>query len=230
MLAFEYLNNLVALESFILIMIFADSERDRARSIYINCPFDGNYAPVLDAVVLSILGCGYLPRIAFEDGSSDELRINRIVKALISSRYSFHDLVRCQGEGLSNLGRFNMPLELGIAIGIKSILAKDDIKHEWFAVVPSHHDHSEYASNLKGYDLKKCDGSEQDLIYKIMCWLHAKPNRPLPQLSDIDPAVIIRALPRYRQEKIDVNTKYGGEPVPWSIILRIAVHAIQSTM
>jgi hypothetical protein len=102
MLAFEYLNNLVALESFILIMILADSERDRARSIYINCPFDGNYAPVLDAVVLSILGCGYLPRIAFEDGSSDELRINRIVKKLISSRYSFHDLVRCQGEGLSN--------------------------------------------------------------------------------------------------------------------------------
>lgn len=211
-------------------MIPEISNCDRARSVYINCPFDPNYAPVLDAVVLSILGCGYLPRIAFEDGSSDELRINRIISAIISSRYSFHDLVRCQGEGFSNLSRFNMPLELGIALGIKSILAQNDIRHEWFAVVPSHHDYSEYASNLKGYDLKEYDGSEQDLIYKIMCWLHAKPYRPLPQLSDIDPAVIIRAMPKYRQEKIVVNTKYGGEPVPWPIILKIAVHAIQNAM
>jgi hypothetical protein len=211
-------------------MILGSSNRDRERSIYINCPFDGNYSSLLDAVVLSILGCGFLPRIAFEDGSSDELRINRIISALISSRYSFHDLVRCQGEGFSNLSRFNMPLELGMALGIKSILAKDDIKHEWFAVVPSHHDYSEYASNLKGYDLKRYDGSEQDLIYKIMCWLHAKPDRPLPQLPDIDPAVIIRALPKYRQEKIDVNTKYGGEPIPWRIILEIAIHAILSAI
>lgn len=38
------------------------------------------------------------------------------MKAIRGSKYSVHDLSRCRGEGDENLARFNMPLELGMAM------------------------------------------------------------------------------------------------------------------
>ncbi len=40
----------------------------------------------------------------------------RIVRALANSKYLIHDLSRCTGEGIENVARFNMPLELGMAM------------------------------------------------------------------------------------------------------------------
>ena len=42
--------------------------------------------------------------------------MDRITRAILSSKYSIHDLCRCRGEGDANLARFNMPLELGVSM------------------------------------------------------------------------------------------------------------------
>ena len=56
-----------------------------------------------------------MPRSAVESGTVSEPRIGRIVRALANSKYSIHDLTRCTGEGIENIARFNMPVELGMA-------------------------------------------------------------------------------------------------------------------
>jgi hypothetical protein len=89
---------------------------DPAKSVFINCPFDLDYAPLFDAIVFATVCCGFVPRCALESGTVSEPRVNRIIRALSNCKYSIHDLSRCTGEGSENFARFNMPLELGMAM------------------------------------------------------------------------------------------------------------------
>src|SRR5688572_17238718 len=87
-----------------------------AKTVFINCPFDPEYAKTFDAIVFAVACCGFIPRCALESGDVAVTRMERIVRAIFSSYYSIHDLSRCRGEGDERLARFNMPLELGIAM------------------------------------------------------------------------------------------------------------------
>lgn len=88
-----------------------------SKSVFINCPYDAEFEPLFDAIVFAATCCGFWPRSALESGSVAESRMKRIESAVLSSKYSIHDLSRCKGEGDENLARFNMPLERGIAMG-----------------------------------------------------------------------------------------------------------------
>src|SRR5579864_1663311 len=89
---------------------------DPQNSVFINCPFDAAYRPLLHSIILATVYCGFFPRSALESGSVSDSRMTRILAALFSSQYSLHDLSRCRGEGSDSFARFNMPLELGMAI------------------------------------------------------------------------------------------------------------------
>src|SRR5437762_6007355 len=77
------------------------------------------FAPLFHAAVLTIAALGFTPRCARETEGESETRIDRIAKGLSESKYSIHDLSRFKGEGPDNLSRFNMPLELGMALSIR---------------------------------------------------------------------------------------------------------------
>ncbi len=85
-------------------------------SVFINCPFDAEYEPLFDALIFTTLCCGFFPRTSIESGTAAVARMDRIHAVILDSKYSVHDLSRCQGEGEFNLARFNMPLELGMAM------------------------------------------------------------------------------------------------------------------
>src|SRR5947208_1882403 len=76
-----------------------DLALDPSKSVFINCPFDADYAPLFDAIVFATVCCGFIPRSALESGTVSEPRLSRILRALFSSKYSIHDLSRCTGEG-----------------------------------------------------------------------------------------------------------------------------------
>lgn len=109
---------------------------DPARSVFINCPFDVEYAASFDAILFATACCGFMPRCALETGSVSEPRLDRITTALFNSKYSIHDLSRCTGEGIENLARFNMPLELGMAMARRLM---DNASHDWGVLVPHGH-------------------------------------------------------------------------------------------
>jgi hypothetical protein len=98
-----------------------DLALEPTKSVFINCPFDSEYAPLFDAIVFTAVCCGFMPRSALDSGTVSEPRVARIVRALVGSKYSIHDLWRCTGEGTENIARFNMPLELGMGMARRFI-------------------------------------------------------------------------------------------------------------
>ena len=92
---------------------------DSTKSVFINCPYDSEYEPFRDALFFTIVCCGFIPRSADESGKVSVSRMDRIFYAVYTSNYSIHDLSRCRGEGEQLLARFNMPLELGLAMAFR---------------------------------------------------------------------------------------------------------------
>jgi len=89
------------------------------RNVFVNCPFDTEYSPILDAMLFCLIRFGLNPRIATERGDSGEARIDKILDLVQSSRYSIHDLSRCQARTAGEHYRLNMPFELGIDFGCR---------------------------------------------------------------------------------------------------------------
>jgi len=88
-------------------------------SIFVNCPFDLEFQPILQAILFCISYLGYRPRIALERVDSSENRLSKIYGLIENSKYSIHDLSRSIASKKGELFRLNMPFELGIDFGCK---------------------------------------------------------------------------------------------------------------
>jgi hypothetical protein len=92
---------------------------DYERNVFINAPFDDKYTPMFEAIIFAVVVCGFRPLCARVRLDSSEIRLNKIMDLIGSSRYSIHDLSRVELDEGSALPRFNMPLELGADLGCK---------------------------------------------------------------------------------------------------------------
>ncbi len=144
-------------------------------SVFINCPFDKDYLPIFDSVVFATVCCGFLPRCAIESGCTAVPRMDRITQAILSSKYSIHDLCRCKGEGDANLARFNMPLELGVSMAQR--FGPDGVQaHDWLLLVPKGSEYVRFVSDLAGFDPKQHDGTLSTVVPAVMSWLATRPD------------------------------------------------------
>jgi hypothetical protein len=91
----------------------------RARSVFINCPFDPDYKPLLRAACFAVMACGYVPRGALDYSDSGVVRFIEIVAMITECDRSIHDISRVELDRASRLPRFNMPLELGADLGLR---------------------------------------------------------------------------------------------------------------
>src|SRR6185436_7486377 len=91
------------------------------QNVFINCPFDSDYAPLFEAIVFTVADCGFRPICARERMNSGQVRLEKIIELIRDSRYSIHDLSRTEFNDRYSLPRFNMPLELGIALGCRNV-------------------------------------------------------------------------------------------------------------
>ena len=187
------------------------------KSVFINCPFDAAYAPLFDAIIFATVCCGFTPRSALESEDVAEPRMDRIVRTLFESRYSIHDLSRSKGEGREGLARFNMPLELGIAMARRYMTRDSEQPHDWLLLVPSGHHHDRFISDLSGFDPAQHDGTVQTLVPRVVRWLFTRPGAVLSP----NPKAVLRALPRFRLRRKGLGIDWADE-VPWSQVLDAA--------
>ncbi len=61
-------------------------------SVFLNCPFDDSYRPLLHAAIFAIQDCGFLARTALEDVGSGETRLDKIARIIGESRFSMMNL------------------------------------------------------------------------------------------------------------------------------------------
>ena len=75
------------------------------QSVFINCPFDAEYTPMFEAIVLAVQDLGFRPRSARERIDSGEVRLSKIRELIAASRYSIHDLSRTELDSATALPR-----------------------------------------------------------------------------------------------------------------------------
>lgn len=92
------------------------------RRVFINCPFDRQYLPILRAIAFAVLDCGFAPQLAVQQVDG-QLRLQKIIDLMLASRLSIHDISRVPARR-GELPRFNMPFECGLFVGIKASGAK----------------------------------------------------------------------------------------------------------
>lgn len=189
-----------------------------ARAVFINCPFDAEFEPTFDAILFSTVCCGLIPRSALESGSVAVPRMERIVRAIFSSKYSIHDLSRCRGEGSEQLARFNMPLELGIAMARRFMGSRPAQQHDWLLLVPEGHGYLKFVSDLGGFDPLRYDGKTESVVATVVSWLATRPD----VVRTATPQEVLSALPRFQSEKARLRRDWG-EMLPWSDLVLAAI-------
>lgn len=184
-----------------------------AEGVFINCPFDDAHRPVHHAIIASVVACGFEPRSALETVSPAVPRMQRIVKSLTESRYSVHDLTRVYGDpGQSNLARFNMPFEFGMAFLHGESTVGVGKKHDWLGLVPAAHRHAEFLSDLAGYDLQDYDGTPAGVLPPMMAWLIQRATIALP--SGLNPSSLGGLLPDL-EALVATERLHWGRHLPW---------------
>ena len=187
---------------------------DRSTSVFINCPYDEDFRALFDAVVFAAVCCGFMPRSALETGTVAEPRMARILRAIIESKYSIHDLSRCKGEGDANLARFNMPLELGIAMAHRHLSRRAAGRHDWLVLVPLGHQYQAFISDISGFDPGMHDGSVPGIVTTVMAWLATRPDT----VRTPNPRQVISALPEFDAAIRALRGTWGPFP-PWADIV-----------
>src|SRR5438309_973882 len=89
------------------------------RGLFINCPLDDEYLPLLRPLLFTVVALRLEPRLAIGRSDAGETRIQKIMDLIRQSRFSIHDLSRCRAQRKGEFFRLNMPLELGLDHGCK---------------------------------------------------------------------------------------------------------------
>lgn len=189
------------------------------RSVYINCPFDEDFTRSMDAIIFTIICCGLQPRAAIETEDDDIPRMTRIFEAMRGSRCSIHDLSRIYPEKETKVARMNMPLELGIAMAMKTMRRNDpnELRHDWTALVPAGTPYTKAISDLNGHDLRRYSDTP-GLISQVLSWLSMR-----VQGLDIafEPYDVNQALPRFNEALDARRLKWPGVRFPWPRLVEL---------
>jgi hypothetical protein len=186
------------------------------RSVFINCPYDPGFADLFHAIVFTVIAFGFVPRSARESEGEAETRIDRISETLAQCKYSIHDLSRFTGEGTGNIARFNMPLELGIAIALRYERRGTGRPHNWRVLVPRGYAYQRFVSDLAGFDPSMHDLTVPSIIGAVASWLDLQEDVPSPVPSA---RRVLESLPEFLAQIADIRHDALNELAWPSIVL-----------
>lgn len=145
-------------------------EEDYKTNVFLNCPFDRDYDPILQAIAFCLIYLGFSPRFARESGDSGEVRLGKIRSLIESSRYSIHDLSRLQARKAREYYRLNMPFELGIDYGCRQYLVGRGDK-QLLVLEEKPYRYQAALSDLAGCDIEAHSGRFDEAVRKVRNWL-----------------------------------------------------------
>jgi len=56
-------------------------------SVFINCPFDDDYVPMLRAIIYTVYRCGFSPKTALDEDDGLDNRLGKIIRKIRNSRF-----------------------------------------------------------------------------------------------------------------------------------------------
>lgn len=145
------------------------------RDVFINCPFDRKYRPLLRALLFAVHDCGFRPRSALEIEDSGEVRVQKILRIISESPFGIHDISRIEADRSSNLPRFNMPLELGLFLGAKAFGSADQQGKRCIVLDEEPYRYQRSCSDIAGQDVQAHRGKPSVVVEVIRNWLTTTP-------------------------------------------------------
>jgi hypothetical protein len=145
------------------------------RDVFINCPFDRKYRPLLRALLFAVYDCGFRARSALEVEDSGEVRVQKILRIISESPLGIHDISRVEPDRLTNLPRFNMTLELGLFLGAKAFGGPDQQAKRCLVLDETPYRYQTYCSDIAGQDVRAHGGKPNVAIEIVRNWLSTTP-------------------------------------------------------
>lgn len=139
-------------------------------NVFINCPFDKEYRPLLRSLVFTLLYLDFIPNLS-SNQSSSTVRIEEIKRLIKKSKYGIHDISRCKPMTNGDLPRFNMPFELGLDIGCLAFGNSKQKTKKILILESKRYFFQKVLSDIAGQDISSHKDSPQELIGKVRNWL-----------------------------------------------------------
>src|SRR4051794_11626672 len=149
-------------------------------------------------MIFTIFDCGFRPVCARERMNSAQMRLDKILGMIRDSQYSIHDLSRTALDPHFSLPRFNMPFELGIAVGCSRFGAGKQRAKSILIVDARRHRYQRFISDIAGQDISEHRNRVPRLIEVVRDWLRTE-----SRLTDIPSAEFI--VRRYRAFRKDLS-------------------------
>lgn len=141
------------------------------QNVFVNCPFDSDYEPILQAILFCLVRFGLTPRIATERSNAGESRIDKIKELVEASKYSIHDLSRCQAREAGEHYRLNMPFELGLDYGCRAYAGSPYDRKQILMLEEQQYRYQAALSDLAGADIEAHGGDYEKAVRKVRNWL-----------------------------------------------------------
>lgn len=134
------------------------------RSIFINCPFDKEYQPLLRALLFGCTYLGYATKIALDDSDCSTNRLDKILSYIQATKISIHDLSRAKPKKKGDYARMNMPFELGMDYAISKTRATPKLI---LVLEAERYSFQKALSDYSGFDIY-CHRNEPQELLKIL--------------------------------------------------------------
>lgn len=149
------------------------------RCVFINCPFDEDYKPILQSILFCIIYLGFEPRLATEAADSGRPRLEKIISLIRDSRYSIHDLSRAQAAEKGEHYRLNMPFELGVDYGCRQFGAAQFSSKRILVLEEKPYRYQVALSDLAGCDIQAHSADFEKAQRKVRNWLVSEAAAPI---------------------------------------------------
>ncbi|MEO5807151.1 hypothetical protein [Devosia sp.] len=140
-------------------------------SVFINCPFDKEFEPILQAMLFCVTYAGLTPRIATEAADGADVRLLKIIDLIQNSMFSIHDLSRIEAKTAGEYFRLNMPFELGLDYGCRQFFGKGRETKKMLILEAKPYRYQAAISDLAGCDIQAHANDFQKATRKVRNWL-----------------------------------------------------------
>lgn len=144
---------------------------DYDESVFINCPFDSAYEPLLQGLIFAVRHMGLVPKSALDPSDPGQPRFDKILALIENCKYSIHDISRTEIDRNHGLPRFNVPFELGLDLGCKRFGRLRQKQKTTLILDVDRYRYRTFISDIAGFDIEEHNGTIARVITVIRNWL-----------------------------------------------------------
>jgi hypothetical protein len=167
-------------------------------AVFLNIPYDPKFRALYLAYIAGLVHLGLVPRVTL-GLPGGKRRLDKILAEIRGCRYSIHDLSKVSLDRNSpfTTPRFNMPFELGLAVGWEK---SNPTKHTWFIFETRTYRLQKSLSDLNGSDPQIHGGQASGVMRELSNVFRRPRNQPtVPEMMTTFNA-IYRRVPKILAE------------------------------